>query len=97
MITVQISSPYSAVRFTDYKSLRLFIPAVKLLGYYHSSALRTDKPAADEGASTIAGETRSPSKSGHRDTQDQTPFAMTPSPCLTVPFRAAYKHNWKTW
>ena len=66
MITVQISSPYSAVRFTDYKSLRLFIPAVKLLGYYHSSALRTDKPAADEGASTIAGEgARGPSKSGH--------------------------------
>jgi hypothetical protein len=34
----------SAVRFTDYKSFSSFSPSSKLLGYYHSSALRTDKP-----------------------------------------------------
>jgi hypothetical protein len=33
---------HSAVRFTDYKSFSLY-PSSELLGYYHSSALRTDK------------------------------------------------------
>ena len=33
---------HSAVRFTDYKSARSS-PSSKLLGYYHPSALRTNK------------------------------------------------------
>ena len=33
----------SAVRFTNYKSFGCY-PSSELLGYYHSSALRTDKP-----------------------------------------------------
>ncbi len=37
-----VGSYHSAVRFTDYKSSPPF-PSSKLLGYSHSSALRTDK------------------------------------------------------
>jgi hypothetical protein len=33
----------TAVRFTDYQIPQFFIPSSKLLGYFHSSALRTDK------------------------------------------------------
>ena len=34
---------HSVVRFTDYKSFSIY-PSSELLGYFHSSALRTDEP-----------------------------------------------------
>src|SRR5882672_12265886 len=47
----------SAVRFTDYKSSALY-PSRELLGYYHSSALRTDKPIFCAKPSEVTQQTR---------------------------------------